>query len=127
MLKSKTIKEWVFGVTPTKRPYRTPAVRSVYPMDTGPVDVPKKRCEAICCKDGGKDFVPMPLVIHCPQCGLQHVDEGEFATKKHRVHRCVTRVIKFQAQDGEAQSEQPGCGFEWQPAHVFTVGVEKII
>lgn len=44
--------------------------------DTGQVDVPKTKCEAPCCKDGGVNFIPMPIVVHCPNCKLQHIDEG---------------------------------------------------
>jgi hypothetical protein len=31
---------------------------------------------------------PMTMLV-CPACGQIHVDEGSFATKPHRTHRCV--------------------------------------
>lgn len=51
---------------------------------------------------------PLALVIHCPRCGAQHVDEGEFAERPHRAHLCA------------------GCGETWQPCALPTVGVRSI-
>lgn len=83
--------------------------------DVGPVDVVKSKCQQSCCTD--PDFKPVPIVTQCPNCGLQHIDVGEWATKRHRRHRCVGPPCEGYASGG--------CGFEWQPAHVFTVGVER--
>lgn len=60
---------------------------------------------------------PLPLVIHCPQCHLQHVDvdddTGKWATSRlHRKHLC-------KPSDG-------GCGHVWAPANVHTVGVAEL-
>lgn len=49
---------------------------------------------------------PIPIKINCPNCGASHVDEGEFATKRHHTHSCQT------------------CGLTWRPAIVHTVGVQ---
>ena len=55
---------------------------------------------------------PIQMRIHCPArlddgsiCGALHVDEGEFATKRHHTHSCQS------------------CGHTWRPAVVATVGV----
>jgi len=48
---------------------------------------------------------PIPMLLHCPECGTRHIDEGEFATKNHHTHACQE------------------CGFVWRPAIVSTVGV----
>lgn len=48
---------------------------------------------------------PIPMIMHCPECGARHVDEGEFASRAHRTHSCQS------------------CGFVWRPALVPTVGV----
>lgn len=48
---------------------------------------------------------PIPMLIVCPACNERHVDEGEFATKRHHTHAC-----QF-------------CGTVWRPAIVATVGV----
>jgi hypothetical protein len=48
---------------------------------------------------------PIPMRLNCPECGVLHIDEGEFATKIHHTHA-------FQS-----------CGCVWRPAVVPTVGV----
>jgi rubredoxin len=111
--------------------------------DTGPVDVPQSKCQQPCCVNGGRDFTPMPLVFVCPECKLQHIDQLDpvtgidWATRKHKRHKCVDylrviRIIGTNPVTGEPKTfEQTivhkGCGFEWQPALVFTVGVEAIL
>lgn len=51
------------------------------------------------------DPAPIPVVIHCPKCGLQHVDEGEWTMRAHRTHLCAK------------------CGETWTPCARPTVGV----
>lgn len=48
---------------------------------------------------------PVPMRLHCPECGGLHLDEGEFATKPHHTHACQH------------------CGACWRPAVANTVGV----
>lgn len=48
---------------------------------------------------------PVPMRLHCPECGELHIDIGEFATKPHHTHACQE------------------CGHVWRPAVVNTVGV----
>lgn len=59
--------------------------------------------------------VPVPMVLNCPACGLQHVDKdeggaGDWTRKPHRSHLC--KIV------------EGGCGYVWRPADVPTVGVE---
>lgn len=54
---------------------------------------------------------PVPVVLVCPLCSQQHVDEGEWATRPHKTHRCVAGPFG------------KGCGHEWRPSRVATVGV----
>lgn len=49
---------------------------------------------------------PIPMILFCPMCQTRHIDVGDFATKPHKIHACQ------------------GCGFEWKPAQVPTVGVD---
>ena len=49
---------------------------------------------------------PIPMILHCPECSMRHLDVGEFATKPHATHACQH------------------CGFVWRPAVVNTVGVQ---
>lgn len=66
---------------------------------------------------------PLPMVLHCPECGLQHVDAKE-------THGLA---------EGEQEPEEPawnnpphrshlchGCGCIWRPADVPTDGVKAI-
>lgn len=45
------------------------------------------------------------LILYCPNCGLQHIDRDEWATKRHRTHLCER------------------CRWTWQPKIYATVGV----
>lgn len=54
--------------------------------------------------------LPLRLVITCPACGKQHVDEGEWATRLHRTHQC----------------QDHGCLHEWRPSTLYTVGVASL-
>lgn len=49
---------------------------------------------------------PVPMVLHCPDCRVRHIDESDFATKPHHTHSCQS------------------CGLTWRPAVVATVGVQ---
>lgn len=67
------------------------------------------------CAEHAEPAAPIPMLLWCPACHKQHVDVGEFATRPHRTHRCT-------GEDGKPG----GCGHEWRPAHVRTVGVEEL-
>lgn len=56
---------------------------------------------------------PIPMVLHCPRCGTQHIDEAtpEWGNPPHRSHAC----------------QNPGCGCIWRPADVATEGVAAIV
>lgn len=55
---------------------------------------------------------PIPMVLHCPNCGKQHVDAPEPETgwdnPPHKSHKCHS------------------CGTIWRPAPVYTNGVAKL-
>jgi hypothetical protein len=71
-----------------------------------------------------KQMPPIPMVLFCPCCGVQHIDEPGPATKwanndhppssnqwtnpPHRSHLCAA------------------CGFIWRPADICTEGVKAI-
>ena len=54
---------------------------------------------------------PIPIVLCCPSCNQQHIDEGEFATRPHHTHQCVRGPYG------------KGCGCTWRPSKIATVGV----
>lgn len=53
---------------------------------------------------------PIPMILHCPTCGTQHVDapSGDWTNPPHRSHLC------------------DWCGTVWRPADVPTEGVASI-
>jgi hypothetical protein len=51
------------------------------------------------------DLVLEPLVLLCPACGRQHIDEGDLAVDPHVEHVCLD------------------CGNVWRPREHATVGV----
>lgn len=52
---------------------------------------------------------PVPMIVVCPKCGKQHVDQDEWATTRlHRKHLCHF------------------CGLIWLVAPIHTVGVADL-
>lgn len=66
--------------------------------------------------DAWRSMTPVDLVIHCPSCGRQHLDIGEFETRVHRKHLC----------ENTPEGEKTGCGHLWVPFQYPTLGVEKV-
>lgn len=56
--------------------------------------------------------------LYCPVCRTRHIDEGEFATKRHHTHACQGFV--------EDNGKRRRCGHVWRPALTPTVGVEAL-
>lgn len=50
---------------------------------------------------------PVPYVLYCPECGMKHIDEDEWATRPHKTHQCLNKM----------------CKHEWRPYPFPTVGV----
>ena len=73
-------------------------------------DPPPKASTSRRCKD---DLMPTPVVTHCPFCGKQHLDVGEWETREHRWHQCVD------------DPTGPGCSQQWRLPDIEgpTVGV----
>lgn len=74
---------------------------------------------------------PIDMILHCPACGLQHIDAPSDAC----IHDACPRA-EF-CGPGECQetwTNPPhrshlchGCGFVWRPSDVPTNGVESIV
>jgi len=70
--------------------------------------------------DVPKELIPIDMILHCPACGVQHIDGQEITdvaalmsevtwnNPPHRSHLCH------------------GCGYIWRPADVPTNGVVSI-
>jgi hypothetical protein len=59
----------------------------------------------------GGEAEPIPMVLHCPKCGKQHIDEPSegWDNPPHKSHLCH------------------GCGCIWRPADVPTTGVAATV
>lgn len=75
----------------------------------------KDICECVDCINPKAD--PYPIITRCPACGEKHIDEGEWATKKHKTHQCQNNECPTFRNSGGTKRE------EWTPALVHTVGV----
>lgn len=86
--------------------------------------------------DDTREFMtPVPMVLFCPECGLQHVDAPKACTM---AVGCVeTGVCYADAHDRPDQCARwdnpphrshlcAECGHVWRPADVPTVGVAEI-
>lgn len=55
---------------------------------------------------------PIPMILHCPDCGAQHVDAPEpekgWDNPPHKSHLCHK------------------CGLTWRPSDLYTTGVSQI-
>lgn len=83
---------------------------------------PGERCDvcgAVEAAQAQAEAVPVDMVLHCPACGLQHIDAPE---------------PLFESEPGAAQWSNPphrshfchGCGHIWRPADVPTNGVAAV-
>ena len=58
------------------------------------------------------ELAPVPMILHCPACGRQHIDAAEpdtgWENPPHKSHLCAF------------------CSFIWRPADIATVGVLEL-
>lgn len=78
---------------------------------------------------------PIDMILHCPNCGKQHIDEPKACTMGME---CGSVGVCYAAAMGEpdrcdAWANEPhrshlchGCGYIWRPADVATNGVKGI-
>lgn len=97
------------------RDYRGASVQVAFPENARAqlaeiAEILKKQAQRI--REGKIDFLrrPLRMLLWCPVCHTQHVDRHLWATeeKAHKKHLCEK------------------CGHLWQPANVYTVGVEQL-
>jgi hypothetical protein len=72
---------------------------------------------------------PIPMVLHCPKCGLQHIDREEPPHTEHTV--IGGDIAEVEVAPGWANPPHrshlcAGCGHIWRPADVPTTGVAAI-
>lgn len=66
---------------------------------------------------------PIPMVMHCPKCGMQHVDGEEWEDDPHDIEQGQIRTWKNEPHRSHLCH---GCGTIWRPADVPTTGVKAI-
>lgn len=54
-----------------------------------------------------KSDTAVVLKLNCPECGVKHVDRGEWETRPHKTHLCEA------------------CGHLWKPRPFPTVGTDS--
>lgn len=69
---------------------------------------PRAVIDEMITKNVTEKSVGTPLLLFCPECNVQHIDEGIWATKPHRTHQCQS------------------CKHEWKPYAVTTFGVKDL-
>jgi len=110
-------------------------------FDSIKVDAAHAKVEAFLLAMG--EPVPIDMVLHCPACGLQHIDTPEDRTPSPSVPDGVTAVFDPEQESGARWSDgierRPawtnpphrshlchGCGHIWRPADVPTNGVQAV-
>jgi hypothetical protein len=68
------------------------------------------QAQCVCAAIGMITRTPIPMILHCPTCHQQHIDEATEAwpNPPHRSHECQK------------------CGAIWRPADIATAGVQYI-
>lgn len=77
-------------------------------------------------KGGETGQQPIPMVLHCPTCGMQHIDEPEWINvgPDERGRRGAAAIVWDNPPHRSHLCH--GCGTIWRPADVPTTGVERI-
>lgn len=92
--------------------FQTTDTRYGYGGRTYPGSINAERWQALCDRLTALRDAPIPMILHCPGCGEQHIDAPEpergWTNPPHRSHLCAR------------------CGFIWRPADVPTIGVAAI-
>lgn len=75
-------------------------------------------------------MTPIDMVLHCPVCHKQHIDEPEVTAKVFMCHHADPMTCSC---DNDRWTNPPhrshlchGCGCVWRPADVPTNGVARI-
>ncbi|QCP50189.1 hypothetical protein FAZ95_13970 [Trinickia violacea] len=66
---------------------------------------------------------PIDMVLHCPKCGVQHIDGPEWADDPHDIEQGQMRVWSNPPHRSHLCHH---CGFIWRPADVPTNGVASV-
>src|SRR5882724_7806446 len=56
-----------------------------------------------------QEAAPKRMILFCPACGNQHIDEGTWSVRPHKTHQCQS------------------CKLEWKPYPYPTVGILSVV
>lgn len=68
---------------------------------------------------------PIPMVLHCPKCGMQHIDGEEWENDPHDIEQGQIRTWKNEPHRSHL-CHNPTCRTIWRPADVPTTGVKVV-
>lgn len=66
---------------------------------------------------------PIDMVLHCPACGMQHVDAPEWEDDPHDIEQ--GQIMSWRNEPHRSHLCH-GCGHVWRPADVPTNGVQAV-
>lgn len=69
---------------------------------------------------------PIDMVLHCPACGLQHIDAADADNEQTIQPTGVERWTNPPHRSHQCRHEDGGCNHIWRPADVPTNGVEAV-
>lgn len=70
--------------------------------------------------------VPVDMVLHCPACGLQHIDAPDPWVAKYGEELCKAKGFSLWTNPPHKSHLCRGCGHVWRPADVATAGVKAV-
>lgn len=72
---------------------------------------------------GEAETAPIDMVLHCPECGAQHIDAPEWVDDPHDIEQ--GRILGWKNPPHRSHLCH-GCGHIWRPADVPTNGVSAV-
>ncbi len=72
------------------------------------------------------ESTPIDMVLHCPECGVQHIDAPERQDPNERDFGMTTVESNVWKNPPHRSHLCSACGFVWRPADVPTNGVKAI-
>ena len=94
-------------------------IYEVVPLWTTPLPSPTPQADS--------QPLPIDMVLHCPACGLQHIDAPEVESKDWSNSLAAGSSIRVTWKNPPRRSHLcHGCGHIWRPADVPTNGVKAV-
>lgn len=69
---------------------------------------------------------PIPMILHCPTCGLQHIDEAEMPPMTYALGMVAASTRPLWGNPPHRSHLCARCSCIWRPADVPTEGVQAV-